>query len=139
MNTLALRRERSDRAGFFQKINLIAKIVRFLTSLLTFGISKEGMTDEIHTAETLNEDLAALTAEAEDVSSTYNSSKELQSWHFEPERSGQGDGRRIGWSVIRTVQDLLIKKFFRVSQWRVVFEWRGPPRALYVQEVFAHL
>ncbi len=144
MNTLPLRRERSDRASFFQQFNLVGKIIRLLKSLFTFGMSEETMTEEIYTgelytAEIWTEEPAAFIPEAEGVSCTYNRSKELQSWHSEPERSGQDDGRKIVWSVIRTVEDLPIKKFLRVSQWRVVFEWRGPPRALYVQEVFAHL
>ena len=130
MYTLSFARGRSERTSFFRKFNLVDKIVRILRLLFGFGKTEEQV-------QTNNP--AELIPETESVSRTYTSSKELQPRHFEKESLSQRIRRRIPWSVTKIVDDLPIKKFLRVSQWRVVFEWRGPPRALYVEEVFAHL
>ena len=130
MYTLSFARGRSERTSFVRKFNLLDKIVRILKLLFGFGKTEENI-------ETNSS--AELIPETESVSRTNTSSKELQLRHFAKEILSPYFRRRISWSVIKIVDDLAIKQCLRVSQWRVVFEWRGPPRALYVEEVFAHL
>jgi hypothetical protein len=129
MDTLLLVRGRSDRRSYFRKFNLLNKIVRFLKFIFTLGKAEE----KIQTED------PAVIPETHIVSRTYNPSKELKLRHSENQLQREDIRRKDPWSVIERVNVLLIKKFLSMSQWRVVFEWRGPPRAVYVEEVFAHL
>jgi hypothetical protein len=129
MDTLLLVRGRSDRRSYFRKFNLLNKIVRFLKFIFTLGKAEE----KIQTED------PAVIPETHIVSRTYNPSKELKLRHSENQLQREDIRRNDPWSVIERVNVLLIKKFLSMSQWRVVFEWRGPPRAVYVEEVFAHL
>jgi hypothetical protein len=129
MDTLLLVRGRSDRRSYFRKFNLLNKIVRFLKFIFRLGKAEE----KIQTED------PAVIPETHIVSRTYNPSKELKLRHSENQLQREDIRRKDPWSVIERVNVLLIKKFLSMSQWRVVFEWRGPPRAVYVEEVFAHL
>jgi hypothetical protein len=129
MDTLLLVRGRSDRRSYFRKFNLLNKIVRFLKFIFTLGKAEE----KIQTED------PAVIPETHIVSRTYNPSKELKLRHSENQLQHEDIRRKDPWSVIERVNVLLIKKFLNISQWRVVLEWRGPPRAVYVEEVFAHL